>query len=134
MFTEHPAGCGITEQVKQWMESIQMSGVDEESTGAGMRSSDYRAKNVATPLKMKRKKTEPTIVNFEKETPYDKYSKEMNLDDVDRGLLSRNKRAIPNRLKEKERNTCSLFIQTDPLIWRHISEQVCRLTCRRFVE
>lgn len=27
------------------------------------------------------------------------------------------------KLKE-ERNTCSLFIQTDPLLWRHIKEQV----------
>lgn len=26
--------------------------------------------------------------------------------------------------KPKELNTCSLFIQTDPLLWRHIKEQV----------
>lgn len=25
---------------------------------------------------------------------------------------------------KEERNTCSLFIQTDPLLWRHIKEQV----------
>lgn len=33
----------------------------------------------------------------------------------------RTKRAT--KLKE-ERNTCSLFIQTDPLLWKHITEQV----------
>lgn len=34
----------------------------------------------------------------------------------------RSKRAT--RPKEDNRNTCSLFIQTDPLIWRYIGEQV----------
>lgn len=34
----------------------------------------------------------------------------------------RSKRAT--RPKEENKNTCSLFIQTDPLIWRHIGEQV----------
>lgn len=52
----------------------------------------------------------------ENETPYDKYSKEANT----RG--GRSKRAT--RPKEENKNTCSLFIETDPLIWRHISEQV----------
>lgn len=35
--------------------------------------------------------------------------------------LVRTKRAAKPK---EERNTCSLFIQTDPLLWRHIKEQV----------
>lgn len=35
--------------------------------------------------------------------------------------LVRTKRATKQK---EERNTCSLFIQTDPLLWKHITEQV----------
>jgi len=49
------------------------------------------------------------------EEPYEKYSREYN------EQAGRSKRAIR---KDDNKNTCSLFIQTDPLIWRHIYEQV----------
>lgn len=42
-----------------------------------------------------------------------KYSKEAN------EAYSRGKRAARS---EENKNTCSLYIQTDPLIWRHIRE------------
>ncbi|XP_039290209.1 disintegrin and metalloproteinase domain-containing protein 10 [Nilaparvata lugens] len=59
----------------------------------------------------------------ERETPFDKYSREANTRPYyEDGYASRSKRAA--RPKEDNRNTCSLFIQTDPLIWRHISAQV----------
>lgn len=60
----------------------------------------------------------PTL---EPHPPHNKYSREVN-----EGSSShhRNKRATKPR--EENKNTCSLFIQTDPLIWRHISEQVRR--------
>lgn len=72
--------------------------------------------------------------NEQNETPYDKYSREANLNSGGSGDTNninrknnnhRTKRAT--RPKEENKNTCSLFIQTDPLIWRHISEQVCSL-------
>lgn len=114
------------------MESIQSSGVEEESglankengggDSGGTRTSESRDKS-PTVLKKKRKKTEPTF-DFAKESPHDKYSKELNSDSDAAGSL-RAKRAVGGRNKENEKkNTCSLFIQTDPLIWRHISEQV----------
>jgi disintegrin and metalloproteinase domain-containing protein 10 len=53
--------------------------------------------------------------------PHNKYSREANEGSSDH---HRNKRATKPR--EENKNTCSLFIQTDPLIWRHISEQVRR--------
>lgn len=34
---------------------------------------------------------------------------------------------------KEERNTCSLFIQTDPLLWRHIKEQVLYLKLIIFI-
>lgn len=45
------------------------------------------------------------------DNPHKKYSKEAN---------SRTKRAA----RFQEKNTCSLYIQTDPLIWRHIRESI----------
>ena len=57
------------------------------------------------------------IWNTERETPGHKYTREANQPEN-----HRTKRAT--RPKEDNKNTCSLFIQTDPLIWRHITEQV----------
>jgi hypothetical protein len=51
---------------------------------------------------------------YDDERPHKKYTEELN---------SRTKRAAsPPRYQE--RNTCSLYIQTDPLIWRHIRESI----------
>lgn len=62
---------------------------------------------------------------YENETPFTKYSEEANLG-------HRSKRAT--RPKEENKNTCSLFIQTDPLIWRHITEQVSNINCLTILE
>lgn len=51
---------------------------------------------------------------YDDESPHKKYTEELN---------KRSKRAAsPPRYQE--RNTCSLYIQTDPLIWRHIRESI----------
>lgn len=51
---------------------------------------------------------------YDDERPHKKYTEELN---------NRTKRAAsPSRYQE--RNTCSLYIQTDPLIWRHIRESI----------
>lgn len=66
--------------------------------------------------------------------PHMKYTKEANWkdssvpvdksnsDDWHQKSHERAKRAA--RSKEENRNTCSLYIQTDPLIWRHIREGI----------
>ncbi len=106
------------------MESIQSSAVDEETPSetkgpSGARTSEYREKPPPSFMpKKKRKKTEPTS-EFGDEVPHEKYTKEFNSGGA--GSLRAKRAARP---KEKDRNTCSLFIQTDPLIWKHISEQV----------
>ncbi|KAF4532479.1 hypothetical protein B566_EDAN003055 [Ephemera danica] len=56
----------------------------------------------------------------ENERPQYRYTRQANLEEgKTRG--KRSKRAA--RPKEENKNTCSLFIQTDPLIWRHVAEQ-----------
>lgn len=104
------------------MESIQTSAVEEEKDSQSQPLANHKQKTHLRPPKKKRKKTEPTVDLAAEETPFEKYTKELNSDAGGSGSSSRTKRAI--RQKEKDRNTCSLFIQTDPLIWKHISEQV----------
>lgn len=111
------------------MERVQNSAVEEEGSpetdkrklpkkynaGKETKNKKESEKTVKSDDLSKHKKTlvsnsEDNIFN---DSPFSKYSKEAN---------TRQKRAA--RPKEENRNTCSLFIQTDPLIWRHISEQV----------
>ncbi|EZA49753.1 Disintegrin and metalloproteinase domain-containing protein [Ooceraea biroi] len=63
------------------------------------------------------KEPKPNVApwNGDQESPGHKYSREAN-----EPSHRRPRRAT----RSKENNTCSLFIQTDPLIWRHISEQL----------
>nr|XP_024215817.1 disintegrin and metalloproteinase domain-containing protein 10 [Halyomorpha halys] len=124
----HVGGCGVNTEVSEWMERVQNSAVEEDSpendkrklpkkynAGKETKNKKESEKTVKSDDLSKHKKTlvsnsEDNIFN---DSPYSKYSKEAN---------TRKKRAA--RPKEENRNTCSLFIQTDPLIWRHISEQV----------
>lgn len=52
------------------------------------------------------------------------YSREANLPWEQQ--RTRTRRATRLKDDANNKNTCSLFIQTDPLIWRHIFEQVRR--------
>lgn len=136
----HSNGCGITEDVAQWMENVQSAGVDSSDDDENDDDSDVNAnassndvnKNESTlgaktklPPKQQQQqqaKQNQNSINGEDQTPHFKYSKEANFeyDGAKRG--SRAKRAA--RPKEDNRNTCSLYIQTDPLIWRHIREGI----------
>lgn len=103
------------------MEQVQSSATEDEPEQIS-NDSKLRAKK----LPKKYRNSDSTVDNSEKrwqslnveenETPFDKYSEEANT----RG--GRSKRAT--RPKEENKNTCSLFIETDPLIWRHVAEQV----------
>ncbi|XP_046982630.1 disintegrin and metalloproteinase domain-containing protein 10 isoform X1 [Schistocerca americana] len=104
--TGHVGGCGITDDVVQWMDRVQNSADEEEPEPPPPPPSPPRGQ---------------TRSSWEEQgaDAYQKYSREAN---EGSGGGSRTKRAT--RPKEDNRNTCSLFIQTDPLIWRHISETV----------
>ncbi|XP_023703400.1 disintegrin and metalloproteinase domain-containing protein 10 isoform X2 [Cryptotermes secundus] len=103
--TGHVGGCGISDDTVQWMDHIQNSMEDEPTPPEP--TQEHTNSQAFVP---------PTL---EPHPPHNKYSREVN-----EGSSShhRNKRATKPR--EENKNTCSLFIQTDPLIWRHISEQV----------
>lgn len=98
-------GCGITDDVVEWMDRIQNSAEPDEERPVTEKKSDP-----------------PPVVkpwNSDQESPGHKYSREAN----EPGSHRRTRRATRPK-EDKKNNTCSLFIQTDPLIWRHISEQV----------
>lgn len=90
------------------MERVQNSGLDEEI---------LPPTNLDVSPKFKKQKTKtnqnmhPNSLNVEE--PFNKYSREAN------EYSGRHKRATK---REETKNTCSLYIQTDPLIWRHIRE------------
>ncbi|GAB1863578.1 ADAM10 endopeptidase [Camponotus japonicus] len=97
-------GCGITNSdVIEWMERIQNSALPDEPPKTVPKASQKEPKPNVAPW------------NGDRETPGHKYSREAN-----EPSHRRSRRAT----RSKENNTCSLFIQTDPLIWRHISEQL----------
>lgn len=103
-FSGDGGGCGITNSdVIEWMERIQNSALPDEPPKTGAPASQKEPKPNVAPW------------NGDRETPVHKYSREAN-----EPSHRRSRRAT----RSKENNTCSLFIQTDPLIWRHISEQV----------
>lgn len=93
-------GCGVTDEVIDWMESVQ---------------------NSATPENMYSSFSSHPV--WQLETPGHKYSWAAN--SPSRNYWNRTKRATRPKDETNNKNTCSLFIQTDPLIWRHIFEQVC---------
>ncbi|KAG5323510.1 ADA10 protein, partial [Acromyrmex heyeri] len=95
-------GCGITNSdVIEWMESVQNSAAPDEPP--------------KTVPSSNQKEPKPNVAPWNGEAPGHKYSREAN-----EPSHRRPRRAT----RSKENNTCSLFIQTDPLIWRHISEQL----------
>mgnify|MGYP004600038929 CR=1 FL=1 len=171
----HVAGCGITEEVSQWMENIQNSAVEELPVPM---SKDDAAKQHGKQLK-KRTPAPAEAVTVEKKPsksktahhhqppkkytspdsrgasddfkfPHQKYSKEANYREEElppvqghfydpetgakfaptdenwhQKVHERMRRASgPGSRREDNKNTCSLYIQTDPLIWRHIREGI----------
>ncbi|XP_049820220.1 disintegrin and metalloproteinase domain-containing protein 10 isoform X2 [Aethina tumida] len=111
----HTGGCGVTDDVLQWMESVQNAGIDEAPPPSSSRNKSRKHKKTppgATETQRATPRTPPSTAN--REDFLNKYSKEAN-----EPHSRRERRAAP-RMENK--NTCSLYIQTDPLIWRHIRE------------
>jgi len=92
-------GCGATKEVQTWMSDLQLSNIENPPPQKEPES----AKLVGEP--------EPSLSEpkFDPNPQY-KYTPEAN----------RFKRAAP---PPNNRKSCSLFIQTDPLLWRHVKEQ-----------
>ncbi|KAK2704523.1 disintegrin and metalloproteinase domain-containing protein 10-like [Artemia franciscana] len=116
--TGHVSGCGITDEISHWMDSVQRSGEEEEQNA------------IETPKKPKLSSSTPKTLEEvwrEKvsEDPSYKYTLEANKEES-RKIL-RNKR---DTLRGNEKRTCSMFIQTDPYLWKHVYEQEKRDSVR----
>ncbi|XP_059616413.1 disintegrin and metalloproteinase domain-containing protein 10 isoform X2 [Phlebotomus argentipes] len=115
----HGGGCGITDEISSWMDSIQNAAVDDDTPPAAPAAKSSREK--------------VRMSSSEEDTqwpPHQKYSKEANWraadveDDGDQHEEAHDRVRRATRPREENRNTCSLYIQTDPLIWRHIREGI----------
>lgn len=119
----HANGCGINEDIAQWMESVQNGGIDDEDID------DIPTKpvhiNGANSEQTAKSNRNPNSIFEDDKSPYFKYSKAGNFDyDGASGYKKSERVKRAARPKEDNRNTCSLYIQTDPLIWRHIREGI----------
>ncbi|KAL5282018.1 ADAM10 family protein [Megaselia abdita] len=101
----HPSGCGINDKVAQWMENIQNSAFNQNEDP--INNYDHLFK-----------KQHESILTSSKFS--NKYSREANVLENIRS----HKRLKRTATREDNKNTCSLYIQTDPLIWRHIREGI----------
>lgn len=148
----HSGGCGITEEMSAWMERVQNSALDEETETPAPPPTGRPANNTATDSYLHFKTLGGNRVEsplqqhmHDYDTLY-KYTYEANtrahpsptskntnhsatpLHPSDhrgrrwrRSTNGATAQAATNR-REENRNTCSLYIQTDPLIWKHIRE------------
>lgn len=111
----HEGGCGVTDETLQWMERIQNSAKEDEAEEI---QAEEEEDAFSTPPQMS-----PSASIFEENHAYLKYTREANSESREFDEPgSREKRAISWR-EESSKGTCSLFIQTDPLLWRHIYSQ-----------
>nr|XP_049694558.1 disintegrin and metalloproteinase domain-containing protein 10 isoform X1 [Helicoverpa armigera]XP_049694559.1 disintegrin and metalloproteinase domain-containing protein 10 isoform X2 [Helicoverpa armigera]XP_049694560.1 disintegrin and metalloproteinase domain-containing protein 10 isoform X3 [Helicoverpa armigera] len=116
----HVGGCGITDEVVQWMERIQNSGVDDEpqtspAPGPTPTTHGHHAPASPPPHPNSLRDDEPRYWDVHH---YNKYSRAANT-----GEHTRSRRDTSDKRDNFDnRNACSLYIQTDPLIWRHVRE------------
>lgn len=113
----HVGGCGITDEVVQWMESIQNSGVDEETASSPSpvpQSTPSHAHHQPASAPSHPNSLRDDSSRYWDFHHHNKYSRAANT-----GEHTRSRRAT---IVDKQNNTCSLYIQTDPLIWRHVRQ------------
>lgn len=142
-FVGHHSGCGINDDISQWMDSVQNSADTSAPPPQQQQPSPTplpQPKPQAAPLKGTQQQQRYDDSADEFRQPHEKYSAAANRrqeDEIIDGYADgwhaatthdRARRAPPppqpTRSKEENKNTCSLYIQTDPLIWRHIREGI----------
>uniref|UniRef100_A0A336LXA8 ADAM10 endopeptidase n=1 Tax=Culicoides sonorensis TaxID=179676 RepID=A0A336LXA8_CULSO len=118
----HASGCGITDEISEWMDRVQNSAVSEEDE-VGIEFNFNNTRNVVNSTENKK-----ILEDFK--YPYEKYTKQANLRDDAENMdnwhydTHQRVRRATQQKEDNNRNTCSLYIQTDPLIWRHIREGI----------
>ncbi|XP_033173953.1 disintegrin and metalloproteinase domain-containing protein 10 isoform X3 [Drosophila mauritiana] len=157
----HVAGCGITDEVSQWMENIQNSAVEELPEPMSKDYQKLHRKQLhkkSAPQQQQQPHPPKKYISGDEDFkyPHQKYTKEANFAEgafydpstgrrlgssanvadwhqlvhervrraTDNGAGDRGSSGGSGRGREDNKNTCSLYIQTDPLIWRHIREGI----------
>ena len=98
-------GCGISESTQSWMDSIQHSGEQQDS------SNDEQDIKQDNPVEFQETYE---VENEERLKPSYKYSEQGQ---------NRVKRSIGSKPNPSAKKSCTLYIQTDPLFWLHIQKQ-----------
>lgn len=104
-------GCGVTDEVASWMDDIQH--------GAQEQQEDYNNDNNKIDIGDSAHRDHDHRSSSSSSSSWFKYSHEAN--DA-RPMQNRTKRSTTSKSSGTSRTTCSLFIQTDPLLWRHFFE------------
>lgn len=105
----------MSDSVQKWMESIQNSGEPSPPSRPSSQSESADEKVELGQGDEQDEEIPSALPLYSNEIPKFKYSAEAN------DPLKRPKRAIPSPNKKK---SCSLYIQTDPLFWKHVHAQV----------
>lgn len=108
------------------MDSIQNAAADDEAS-----PSPSKRHNLTSVYNNSGNVQRNSIFDQEFRLPHEKYSRDANwreqssaVNDDDWHAQSHERARRATRPKEENKNTCSLYIQTDPLIWRHIREGI----------
>jgi disintegrin and metalloproteinase domain-containing protein 10 len=127
----HAKGCGITDEVLEWMEGIQNGAVDpEEGLLPQLKHPKSKPYQRQGPTAQElRDDLDLLHLHSSHDHPSSKYKPPANTPttsssggDPETRKTDRSRRALPPSFNSK--TTCTLSIQTDPLLWKHISEQV----------
>ncbi|KAK4021038.1 hypothetical protein OUZ56_002972 [Daphnia magna] len=121
--TGHVGGCGVTDEVAAWMDDIQHGATDEEKEDE--KTNEINTKDRIVELEESLHKRDHQngwkTAHPRSSAWWYKYSHQANQPDADPSDGGRRDRrsTVKNNVS---RTTCSLFIQTDPLLWRHFYE------------
>lgn len=111
----HKGGCGVTDEVAQWMNSVQQGEVVEEAEQQQTTKSAVEHGDSWGIYKLGAAGAGAGAgADRDHSSSWYKYTHEANTEQP----AKRKKRAT----KSDSRTTCSLFIQTDPLMWKHYYE------------
>ena len=105
-------GCGISDSTRDWMESVQRNAEPSEEAQLIPQQPEIGKTEKLVDLQVANPALDPG--------PTYKYSAEAN--DASYGPKRIKRAVLPANRNNKK--TCHLYIQTDPLFWRHIYKQV----------
>lgn len=129
------SGCGLTDDVAEWMESVQYGADNIEEVNNekpdGCKGSgsfdEYEFSNYPQYKEMFK-----NLASYKYIDNYDKLAKQLKRDFQHKygDSANRVKRSFMG-VGADNRGTCTLSIQTDPMLWHHLHDKVC---CIEFVE